>query len=99
MHLKKFRENKLNYIKINLEKFDRLKDKKKPILFFSGHFANFELLAMEIEKNGFELYALYRPLNNIFLNPIMEKLRTNYICRIKYQSQFPVKAGMVHDNL
>ena len=55
MHLKKFRENKLNYIKTNLEKFDRLKEIKKPILFFSGHFANFELLAMEIEKNGFEV--------------------------------------------
>ena len=34
MHLKKFRENKLNYIKSNLEKFDRLKEKKQPILFF-----------------------------------------------------------------
>ena len=91
MHLKKFRENKLNYIKANLEKFDRLKEKKKPILFFSGHFANFELLAMEIEKNGFELYALYRPLNNIFLNPIMEKLRTNYICKNQIPKSIPGK--------
>ena len=91
MHLKKFRENKLNYIKTNLEKFDRLKEKKKPILFFSGHFANFELLAMEIEKNGFELYALYRPLNNLFLNPIMEKLRTNYICKNQIPKSIPGK--------
>ena len=91
MHLKKFRENKLNYIKVNLEKFNRLKEKKRPILFFSGHFANFELLAMEIEKNGFELYALYRPLNNIFLNPIMEKLRTNYICKNQIPKSIPGK--------
>ena len=91
MHLKKFRENKLNYIKANLEKFNRLKEKKRPILFFSGHFANFELLAMEIEKNGFELYALYRPLNNIFLNPIMEKLRTNYICKNQIPKSIPGK--------
>ena len=91
MHLKKFRENKLNYIKSNLEKFDRLKEKKQPILFFSGHFANFELLAMEIEKNGFELYALYRPLNNFFLNPIMEKLRTNYICKNQIPKSIPGK--------
>ena len=91
MHLKKFRENKLNYIKSNLEKFDRLKEKKQPILFFSGHFANFELLAMEIEKNGFELYALYRPLNNIFLNPIMEKLRTNHICKNQIPKSIPGK--------
>ena len=91
MHLQKFRENKLNYIKSNLEKFDKLKEEKKPILFFSGHFANFELLAMEIEKNGFELYALYRPLNNIFLNPIMEKLRVNYICKNQIPKSIPGK--------
>ena len=91
MHLKKFRDNKLNYIKTNLIEFDRLKEKKKPILFFSGHFANFELLAMEIEKNGFELYALYRPLNNFFLNPIMEKLRTNYICKNQIPKSIPGK--------
>ena len=91
MHLKKFRDNKLNYIKTNLVEFDRLKEKKKPILFFSGHFANFELLAMEIEKNGFELYALYRPLNNFFLNPIMEKLRTNYICKNQIPKSIPGK--------
>ena len=77
MHLQKLRQNKLNYVKTNLEKFDKLKEEKKPILFFSGHFANFELLAMEIEKNGFELYAIYRPLNNVFLNK--SNIRQTYI--------------------
>ena len=46
---------------------------------------------MEIEKNGFELYALYRPLNNFFLNPIMEKLRTNYICKNQIPKSIPGK--------
>jgi len=91
MHLKKFKENKLNYIRTNFEKFDNLKKQKKPILFFSGHFANFELLAMEIERNGFELCALYRPLNNIFLNPIMEKLRINHICKNQIPKSVPGK--------
>ena len=34
----------------------------------SGHFANFELMAMCLEKNGLNLCAVYRPLNNIFIN-------------------------------
>jgi len=92
MHLQKFKKNESNYIKINFEKFDELKKRKNPILFFSGHFANFELLSMEIEKNGFEVCALYRPLNNIFLNPIMEKLRIKHICKNQIPKSIPGKS-------
>ena len=91
MHLQKFKKNKSNYIKINFEKFDELKKRKDPILFFSGHFANFELLSMEIEKYGFEVCALYRPLNNVFLNPIMEKLRIKHICKNQIPKSIPGK--------
>ena len=91
MHLQKFKKNKSNYIKINFEKFDELKKRKNPILFFSGHFANFELLSMEIEKYGFEVCALYRPLNNVFLNPIMEKLRIKHICKNQIPKSIPGK--------
>ena len=52
----------------------------KPIIFISGHFANFELMSMEINKN-IKLATIYRPLNNIFLNPFMEFLRRKYICK------------------
>ena len=45
------------------------------------HFNNFELMAMQIEKSGINLAAIYRPLNNKFLNPIMEKIRKKYICK------------------
>ena len=38
-------------------------------------------MAMHIEKSGIDVAAIYRPLNNIFLNPIMEYLRKRYICR------------------
>jgi KDO2-lipid IV(A) lauroyltransferase len=92
MHLKNLYNNKNNYIKINhLEKFEKLKKLNKPILFFSGHFANFELLAMYIVKQGFELSALYRPLNNFFLNPIMEYLRKKYICKDQIPKSIPGK--------
>ena len=36
---------------------------------------------MELEKNKIDLAAIYRPLNNIFLNPFMVFLRKKYICK------------------
>ena len=68
---------------IGQEILDEIKKSNKPVVFISGHFSNFELMAMHIEKAGIELSAIYRPLNNIFLNRIMEKIRKKYIC--KYQ--------------
>ena len=52
-----------------------------PVIFVSGHFANFELMSMEITKKKIKLATIYRPLNNIFLNPFMEYLRKKYICK------------------
>tara|TARA_B100001057_G_scaffold301360_1_gene301548 strand:- start:190 stop:1047 length:858 start_codon:yes stop_codon:yes gene_type:complete len=60
--------------------FETLKN-KKPVIFVSGHFANFELMSMEITKKHISLATIYRPLNNIFLNPFMEYLRRKYICK------------------
>ncbi len=80
MFLNQLNQNS-SYIKIiNPEKFLELKNENKPILFFSGHFANFELMAMQIYKAGFDIHALYRPLNNYFLDPLMLYLRKKYIC-------------------
>ena len=53
----------------------------KPVIFVSGHFANFELMSMEITKRNVQLATIYRPLNNYFLNPYMEYLRKKYICK------------------
>ena len=53
----------------------------KPVIFISGHFANFELMSMEITKRNINLATIYRPLNNFFLNPLMEHLRKKYICK------------------
>ena len=83
VHLKDFRNNKLNkYISIEgNEHLNDLKQSKKKAIFISGHFNNFELMAMQIEKVGIELAAIYRPLNNVFLNKTMEKIRTENICK------------------
>ena len=56
-------------------------DKNKPVIFVSGHFANFELMSMEITKKNINLATIYRPLNNFFLNPLMEFLRKKYVCK------------------
>jgi len=53
--------------------------KDKHVIFISGHFANFEMMSMVISKK-IPLAIIYRPLNNIFLNPFMEFLRKKYIC-------------------
>ena len=58
-----------------------IKKSKKQVIFISGHLSNFELMAMSIEKSGINLSAIYRPLNNIFLNGIMESIRKKYICK------------------
>jgi len=83
VHLKNFRNNKLEkYISIEgLEHLKNLKKSKKKAVFISGHFNNFELMAMQIEKAGIELATIYRPLNNFLLNKTMEQIRTENICK------------------
>ena len=81
--LKNFRNGDLNnFIEINGKNYlENIRKEKKRVVFVSGHFNNFELMAMQIERLGIELSAIYRPLNNIFLNKSMEKIRTKYICK------------------
>ena len=81
--IKNFRSGELDqYIKIEgNEILDKIKSEKKPVIFISGHFNNFELMAMQIEKHGINVTAIYRPLNNIFLNKVMESIRVKYICK------------------
>ena len=59
---------------------DKIRKDNKPVIFISGHFANFEFMSMEITKNEINLATIYRPLNNFFLNPFMEHIRKKYIC-------------------
>ena len=81
--LKNFKFNKTNFshIKINGTNYlEQIKKNNESVIFYSGHFANFELMAMELDKFGIKTAAIYRPLNNFLLNPIMEYLRMKYIC-------------------
>ena len=81
MFIERFR-NKNEYIVVNgKEILENIKKNNQKVIFISGHFSNFELMAMEIEKSGINLAAIYRPLNNIFLNFIMERIRKKHICK------------------
>ena len=83
MFMKYFRKTKSEkFLEIKGQKIlEKIKDSKEPVIFVSGHFDNFELMAMHIEKSGVDLAAIYRPLNNNFLSPVIEDIRKKYICR------------------
>ena len=76
-----FRKNSSHIVIEGKENLPNLEKKNKPVIFVSGHFANFELMSMEITKKGIPLATIYRPLNNLFLNPLMEYMRRKYVCK------------------
>ena len=80
LYLKKFKNNN-SHIKIKGGQIlDKIQRSNKPVIFVSGHFANFELMSIELMKKKINLATIYRPLNNYFLNPFMESIRKRYIC-------------------
>ena len=81
--IEKFKSGNLqDFIKINgQEILDEILETKKQVIFISGHFSNFELMAQQIEKKNIKLAAIYRPLNNFFLNKTMEEIRKKFICK------------------
>ena len=83
--IKDFKEGNLEkYVNvIGSEYLNDIRKKNIPVVFVSGHFNNFELMAMVIQKGGVNLGAIYRPLNNFFLNKTMEKIRIKHICKIQ----------------
>jgi len=80
--LNDLRKNQKGNIQINgIDILNKLKENNERVIFVSGHFDNFELMAMYLEKSGIKLSAVYRPLNNFFMNLIVERLRKKYICK------------------
>ena len=98
MYIGNFRNLKLNkHLRVDgSEILEIIKKNNKPVIFISGHFNNFELMAMEIERSGVDVAAIYRPLNNIFLNKIMEFIRKKYICKHQIKKGFSGLRDMIH---
>jgi len=81
LFLKKLKNNK-SYIKIKGDDIlQKIIKENKAVIFVSGHFANFELMSMELTRRNINLATIYRPLNNFFLNPFMEYIRKTYVCK------------------
>ena len=81
VYLNYFRKKNLHMKIKGEENLRQILIDKEPVIFVSGHFANFELMSMEITKKNIPLAAIYRPLNNFFLNPFMMYLRKKYVCQ------------------
>ena len=79
--LKKFKNNGDNVTTKGDHFLKELKNNNEKVIFVSGHFANYEIMSMELVKRGFKLATIYRPLNNFFINPMMEFLRRKYVCK------------------
>ena len=80
IYLYRFRNNNEHINIKGKEILNSISSNNKPVIFISGHFANFELMSMELTKQDIKLATIYRPLNNYFLNPFMEYLRKKYVC-------------------
>ena len=89
LYLKRFKNSDIHIKLKGEEVLNKIKKNNKPVIFVSGHFANFELMSMELTKRNINLATIYRPLNNFFMNPFMEHLRKKYIC------QNQIKKGLV----
>jgi KDO2-lipid IV(A) lauroyltransferase len=60
----------------NAERIDAAISTGKSIIFVSGHFANWEILPIAAASLGIEGAAVYRPINNPYLDRWMVKQRT-----------------------
>ena len=83
--LSKFKKNNSHILIKGENNLNNLIMENKPVIFISGHFANYELMSMEIAKKNIKLATIYRPLNNYFINPLMEYFRRKYVCKNQIQ--------------
>ena len=47
---------------------EKARDESKPLILISGHFGNYDVIRANLISKGFELGALYRPMNNPYFN-------------------------------
>jgi KDO2-lipid IV(A) lauroyltransferase len=79
--LNQFKKNNKHITILGEKTLNNIVRANKPVIFVSGHFANFELMSMELKRKKIKLATIYRPLNNFFLNPFMEHIRRKNVCK------------------
>ena len=77
-HLKKLVPGKNNKIQIcGIKNLLLVKKTKTPAIFFSAHFANWEILPMVSIKNGVPVLTIFRKPNNPIINFLINYLRSD----------------------
>jgi len=72
-HLEKIIADRVEVL--NEERIDHVKPEGVPCIFFSGHFANWELLALSAQRTGVPYVQVYRAANNHFVDAMLRKIR------------------------
>ena len=80
--LNKILDHKNNKIEIKgIEILQQIKKKNKQVIFFGLHQANWELLAPTIDKLGIDVGAIYRHINNPYIDQYILKIRKQSLTR------------------
>ena len=61
---------------IGIENLNQIKKKNEQVIFFGIHQANWELLVPTLDKLGIHVIAIYRHINNPYINRFILNLRT-----------------------
>lgn len=68
-----------------MENLEEARAKGKGVMFITGHCGNWELLAIALSVKGIGLSVVARPLDNPYLNGLVEKTRSRYGNRVIYK--------------
>lgn len=63
---------------VGAERFEAIRASGKPVVFVTGHLANFEVMASAILSAGIRCQITYRPTNNPYVDAIIRKNRARY---------------------
>lgn len=55
---------------------DDLKSRDTPVIFFSGHLANWEIMNVFLTLNGLQMDPVYRPPNNPYVRDLLDNYRS-----------------------
>lgn len=69
-----------------IDYYQNAKTKGKGIILITGHCGNWELLALAISWKSFPLSVIARPLNNPYINRLIEKIRTRLGNKVIYKA-------------